>query len=347
MWLRSWWTVTGALSILGFAFAPGYGRPEPAVQAKKTLGGPTLEFTRVAALRQPAAGEQDPAKDRQVEELKAKAKEVEAQVKALAAQLRALEAQARALQGTDAEHKSILAASEKALKALQDAQSTQARALEEARYQLMRNAPGGSWSPVLRREVLAFMTPEMARKTSSIMALRAIVQMGLTAKDIQATLPILTELQGAEKALQAEADRVLDEEKRALLSAKPGSLPAEDTGGQKLQEASNRYRERQQESWKSVAGAIGQEKAIALQRLVQGGTSVVRVYSRTTGVAGYGTARPVPRDAAPMIPNPMGGAASPFSFDFDGPGRATIAGGSISLSELIDLLKQRRDAMKE
>jgi hypothetical protein len=118
---------------------------------------------------------------------------------------------------------------------------------------------------------MAPMMPEMAKKTNQIMVLRRLLDMGLTAKDIAAALPPLKELRDAEKALQSRMEQVLDEEKRALLAADPGSQPQVDNG-EKMRQVSERFHEVQNRTWEQLNRTIGPEKTQGLRELVgQGG----------------------------------------------------------------------------
>ena len=69
--------------------------------------------------------------------------------------------------------------------------------------------------------------PVVAKKITNIAALRAIVEAGLTSEDISAALPILKTLQAAEVSAQTQMSTQLDAQRAALLSAKPGALPAD------------------------------------------------------------------------------------------------------------------------
>ena len=112
--------------------------------------------------------------------------------------------------------------------------------------------------------------PEMAKKMVAIMALREILELRLTAKDISASIPHLRELRDAEKALQTKSEQILEEEKRALLAAGPDTSPPPPVGD-KMQQAAERFRDQQARAWDSVANAIGREKAGGLRGLTEPG----------------------------------------------------------------------------
>jgi hypothetical protein len=103
-------------------------------------------------------------------------------------------------------------------------------------------------------------TPELAKKTVAIMALRGINNLQLSAKDISAALPPLKELRDAEKSLHKLADQALDEEKRALLGIQPGENPPADSG-EKMRQEANRYGAVRVKVWDNLAAAVGPEKA--------------------------------------------------------------------------------------
>jgi hypothetical protein len=113
-------------------------------------------------------------------------------------------------------------------------------------------------------------TPEMAKKTASVMALRQMYAMRLTAREISAALPILKEIRDAEKALASRASQALDEELRALLAADPESPPPPDSG-MRMQQAMEQFNERQRSGWESLGRAIGPERAQMFQMLLSMG----------------------------------------------------------------------------
>lgn len=148
------------------------------------------------------------------------------------------------------------------------------------------------------------MSPEMARKTASIMALRRIHGLRLSAENIRATIPILKRLHEAEKEMAAASTRALDEELQALLSAGPDSNVPGDSGD-KMRRASQRFRDASEDSWSSLAREIGEEKAGGIQSLLMG--------------AGPGPMGPMP----PFGPGgPGGGFGPPGGRGFGEPGGA-------------------------
>jgi hypothetical protein len=110
-------------------------------------------------------------------------------------------------------------------------------------------------------------TPEMGKKTMEIMALREMLRIRLTAKDIAASLPPLHELREAEKTLQSRSDRILEEEKRALLAASPDEAPPLESGD-KMRQAIETYGNIQEKTWSTITRSIGPEKANGLRRLL-------------------------------------------------------------------------------
>lgn len=187
-------------------------------------------------------------------------------------------------------------------------------------------------------------SPEMARKTASLMALRSIVQLGLTRAEIESALPVLKRLQESAKILQDESDRAMEEERAALLAAKPGEVPSSTTSA-RLREASSRSREEQQKGWDELAKAIGAQKATGLRRLL-GESGSVRIWDTRSGrepganpgarVFGELLTLPEPNLLAPALA--IAGAGNDYTI---------FRGSTISLAELIDLLTQRAAALKE
>ncbi|MCW3094487.1 MAG: hypothetical protein JWL77_105 [Chthonomonadaceae bacterium] len=112
--------------------------------------------------------------------------------------------------------------------------------------------------------------PEIAKRMLSIMALRQINGIGLAPRDISSALPALKTMRDAEKANEARSIQILEEEKRALLTAQPDSPPPPDSG-QRMQEANEAFRQQMARGWETIANAIGPDKAGGLRNLVEGG----------------------------------------------------------------------------
>lgn len=112
--------------------------------------------------------------------------------------------------------------------------------------------------------------PSLARKMTEIMALHEIVGMGLTAADISSILPPLRELRDAQKALESRMTQILDEHKRALLSAQPDANPPHDPAPD-MRAASQRYAEAVGKTGEALSRAIGPERAQHLLTLILGG----------------------------------------------------------------------------
>ncbi len=169
------------------------------------------------------------------------------------------------------------------------------------------------------------LTPELAHRTSALSSLRAIHRLGVTREEIAAALPILKEIQAAGQALVEESERALEEERRALLAAKPGAeVPA--ASGERLRQATERAREQQGKGWEALGKAIPAEKATALRQLLRS-ASIVRIWNPANLAA---TTRG-------LLAQTRASGTTSLAF----------AGGSLTLAELIDLLTQKLEAMRE
>ena len=93
--------------------------------------------------------------------------------------------------------------------------------------------PGMNFNPMMQ---MMQQSPEMAKKMRAIMGLREMWQLRLTARDIAAILPPLRELAQAEKSLQARSEQLLEDERKALLSADPEGNPPDGSGELMLRE---------------------------------------------------------------------------------------------------------------
>jgi hypothetical protein len=124
--------------------------------------------------------------------------------------------------------------------------------------------------------------PEMAKKTAAIMALRMIHQQRFSTDDLKAALPILKQIRDAEKALEAQSNEALDEEKRALLAARPDSPPPPGAG-EKMEAAHRKFAESHQRGWESLHRAIGDEKAGLLQGFVGQGPGMMDPFGGPMG----------------------------------------------------------------
>src|SRR2546423_11566365 len=96
--------------------------------------------------------------------------------------------------------------------------------------------------------------PEMAKKMAAIIALRHINAIGLTPKDIEESLPVLKAIRDGEKALQTRTEKMLEEEKRALLAARPGTEQPMGTGEQ-MQQAAQQFAMQQEKGWVGLRAA--------------------------------------------------------------------------------------------
>lgn len=149
--------------------------------------------------------------------------------------------------------------------------------------------------------------PEMAKKMVAIMALRQINAAGFTSRDITAALPILKSMREAEKTLEARSNQILDDEKKALLAAQPNAPPPPDSG-QRLQEATEGFRQQMDRGWGTIMNAIGPEKAGMLRGLVEGAGMMP---GGPTPQGGFGGGAPGPPGAANGQPGVFGNGPVP------------------------------------
>ena len=112
------------------------------------------------------------------------------------------------------------------------------------------------------------VTPEMAKKTREIALLRQMLNLKLSASDIEKALPLLRELKDADKAAPVKPDQVLNDEYDRLLRAKPGD-PMPPSSGDALRDAANNYRSRKQAIWDKMGQAIGREKARGIRSMLR------------------------------------------------------------------------------
>lgn len=136
------------------------------------------------------------------------------------------------------------------------------------------------YSAQLPRAVSAApQSPEMAKKMRAIMALREMWQLRLTAREISAVLPALKELADAEKTLQSRSEKLLEDERRALLAADPEGDPPPGNG-ELLQRENELYRSKSEEVWRSVERSLGRGKTDGLRRMIgQGGFNAFAPFS--------------------------------------------------------------------
>jgi hypothetical protein len=152
-------------------------------------------------------------------------------------------------------------------------------------------------------------TPELAKKMRAIMALREMLAMRLTARNIGVALPILKDIRDAEKTLQSRSEQMLEEERKALLAADPDD-PLPPGAGERMQQEIERFHDRQQQAWAELERAIGQEKTNGLRRLLgQGG------FPPNTG------------GLRPMLPGGLPGSGAPGANNPVGPGGGRLPGG--------------------
>ncbi len=163
-------------------------------------------------------------------------------------------------------------------------------------------SPDMNFNPMLQQ------SPELAKKMRSIMALRAMWQLRLNAKDIAAILPPLKELAQAEKNLQVRSEQLLEDERKALLAADPEGDPP-DGPGDLMQRENDLYRIKADDTWRAIDRSLGKNKTNGLRGLV--------------GMGGPQMLRPLqddPRDRgafSPDVPPGPGGQPRPRSFNGD------------------------------
>lgn len=102
----------------------------------------------------------------------------------------------------------------------------------------------------MRFDAFSPVTPEMAKKTRDIALLRQILRLGLSARDIQAALTRLKEVQSVGKLEPVRPEQVLNEEYDRLLRAKPGD-PVPSSSAEALRDSASGYRNRKQAIWTS------------------------------------------------------------------------------------------------
>ena len=167
--------------------------------------------------------------------------------------------------------------------------------------------------------------PPLGRKLEEVVALRTILSLHLTARDIDAVLPTLRDLQQAEQTLEEQAEQDIDTERRALLVAGPDA-PTPPDSSVRISEDLARYRQRQDDLWGALAIRVGSEKAEGLRRMIG-----------PPPPPGIGPRRPglPPNPALPDAPLPGGRHKH----------RPPVLEPHLALPDLIALLQQKRSAM--
>jgi hypothetical protein len=132
----------------------------------------------------------------------------------------------------------------------------------------LRLTPAPPKTILVQPGVVLPATPELAKKTASILALRRIHALKLTREEIQAVLPHLRALRDGEAALQAMAKQALEDERRALLQARPGdALPAGNV--ERLSAASAAYQAKESETWRKLDDLLNVSRSRNLLALLQ------------------------------------------------------------------------------
>jgi hypothetical protein len=111
-------------------------------------------------------------------------------------------------------------------------------------------------------------TPEMSKKTREIALLRRMLDLKLTARDIERALPLLRELKDVGKEVPAKPDQALDEELQRLLRAKPGD-PMPPSSAEALRDAASGFRTRRLAIWDKMEKAIGKEKSAGIRSMLR------------------------------------------------------------------------------
>lgn len=189
-------------------------------------------------------------------------------------------------------------------------------------------------------------SPEMAKKTREIALLRQMLNLKLSARDIEQALPLLRELKNADKVVPAKPEQAIDEEYNQLLRARPGD-PIPASSAEAFRDAASGFRSRKQAIWDRMGQQIGKEKANGIRAMLRtesnftwsNGTGLQQFFAPTTPVAPRIRTRPesAPRvrpaqpPADPLLPD------NPTSLNpLDGRGRAagdskagTLQGGAV------------------
>jgi hypothetical protein len=139
-------------------------------------------------------------------------------------------------------------------------------------------------------------SPEMAKKTREIALLRKMLELKLTARDIEEALPLLKELKSVDKVAPIKPEQALDEEYERLLRARPGdALPS--SSAEALRDAASGYRNRRQAIWDRMGERIGKDKAAGIRGMLR--TEYTTFWSAPAGWQNLLTA---PRPLSPLAP---------------------------------------------
>jgi len=111
-------------------------------------------------------------------------------------------------------------------------------------------------------------SPEMSKKTREVALLRRMLDLKLSARDIERTLPLLRELKDVGKEVPAKPDQALDEEIQRLLRAKPGD-PLPPSSGEALRDAATGFRNRRLAIWDKMEKAVGKEKSTGIRSMLR------------------------------------------------------------------------------
>lgn len=132
--------------------------------------------------------------------------------------------------------------------------------------------PGfGQGGPMMQGPPGAPLQPELARKMNQVLALRMMLSAGITRQETAAALQPLKAMRDAERTLQSNMEKLLEEERRLLLAAEPGGPMPGDTGA-RMQAPLEHFRQTMDKGWEAVTKAVGPQKAAVLRSFLgQGG----------------------------------------------------------------------------
>ncbi|HSV73700.1 MAG TPA: hypothetical protein VLH79_08075 [Chthonomonadales bacterium] len=169
-------------------------------------------------------------------------------------------------------------------------------------------------------------TPELARKTAEVLALRHIVRMRLTAQQTAAALDVLRELQRAERTARTRAERALDDERQALLAATHDQPPV-PVAGERMREIGSDLRTARLTAWRSLDEAIGPGNGRALRSLIQGAAPAMPIAPGMLPMGAPGQPAFPGRFGGPPAPGDLLGGLQPPDGGGVQPGQPIAPGG--------------------
>lgn len=165
----------------------------------------------------------------------------------------------------------------------------------------------------------------IAHRVHRLIALEHIVNLGLTAPEIDKSLPVLQDIADGQAALQDKVNLALDAAEAELLAAPPGQAPTL-TILDKMRDEATDLRTRQANDQGRLDTILGADRSEQLLSIV-------------------GLNKPQDMPPPPDGPGPPHGHRNDGAFtgdDFQG-----AFGQRLTVQDLIDLLKQREDALKK